>query len=305
MGRPALVAEPRQTWENRERGCAAAVDPTPGVLRCFGMVKSEMSPRTETQWWEYLDGTSPPPLALHSMRIARSLFARLPADPRCKFCAAPFAGVGGTLVRPLGKRPSTLTPYLCMSCELVAKRQGGGGETPAALVFADVRGSTSLAERLPPAEYSGLIDRFYRATTDVLTKADAFIEKLAGDEVTAVFVPGFAGSDYAAKAVTAARDLVEATGHHDPGGPWVPVGVGVHVGTVFVTVVGREGGSVDYAVLGDTPNVAARITSQAGTGEILVSEDAVAAADIEGSDLEQRTLELPGKSALVPVRVIV
>lgn len=258
-----------------------------------------MSPRTKTQWWEYLDGTSPSPLALHGIRIARRLFARLPAEPRCKFCAAPFAGIGGKLVRPLGKRPSTLTPFLCMSCELAAKQQGGGGETPAALVFVDIRGSTRLADRLPPAEFSALIDRFYQATTDVLTKADAFIEKLAGDEVTAVFVPGFAGDDYAAKAVTAARHLVRVTGHHDPDGPWVPVGVGVHAGRVFAKVVGKEGGAVDYAVLGDIPNVAARITSQAGVGEILASEDAVAAAGIEGSDLE-----LAGKSEPVRVRVI-
>ena len=57
--------------------------------------------------------------------MGRKVFARLPAEPRCKLCAAPFTGIGGRLVGPLGFRPSQLTPFMCGKCETLAKREGG------------------------------------------------------------------------------------------------------------------------------------------------------------------------------------
>ena len=50
------------------------------------------------------------------------------------------------------------------------------------------------------------------------------IDKLVGDEVTALFIPGFAGKEHARRAVEAGQALLRVTGHGEPGGPWVPVG---------------------------------------------------------------------------------
>jgi hypothetical protein len=61
------------------------------------------------------------------------------------------------------------------------------------ILFADVRGSTALAEQLGPVAFAALLNRFYRTATDVLIRHGATIDKLIGDEVMAFFVPGFAG----------------------------------------------------------------------------------------------------------------
>ena len=87
------------------------------------------------------------------------------------------------------------------------------------------------------------------------------------------------------------------------GGPWIEVGVGVHFGTAFVGTVGSKDGATDITVLGDVPNVAARLSSAAAAGEILVSEDAYKRAEISGA-LEQRSLELKGKSQPMTVYVL-
>ena len=155
------------------------------------------------------------------------------------------------------------------------------------------------------AEFSQLMNRFYRVATDVLIKTDAFIDKLIGDEVMAVYVPIFAGGQHARLAVQAAHELLGATGHSNPEGPWIPVGVGVHTGPAFFgTVSGAEGTFSDFTALGDNVNITARLASQARPGEALISDAAYAAAGLDLGRLEQRQLELKGKSGPVGVRVL-
>ena len=114
-----------------------------------------------------------------------------------------------------------------------------------------MRGSTTLAEKMVPSEFSRLIDRFYRVATDILVDADAWIEKLIGDEVTGLFIPGYAGPHHARLAVEAAQAILQATGHSSPEGPWIPVGVGVHTGIAYVGTVGKGGGMIEITALGD------------------------------------------------------
>jgi class 3 adenylate cyclase len=73
------------------------------------------------------------------------------------------------------------------------------------MLFVDVRGSTTLAEQMSTQEFSQLMNRFYEAAIAVLVQADAFIDKLVGDEVTALFIPGFAGPGTPARLVEAGR----------------------------------------------------------------------------------------------------
>ena len=162
-----------------------------------------------------------------------------------------------------------------------------------------------MAERMSAAEFSAIMNRFYGAATDVLIKTDAFIDKLIGDEVMAVYLPIFAGREHARLAVQAAEGLLQATGHGDPDGPWIPVGVGVHTGMAFFgTVTGAEGTVSDFTALGDAVNTGARLASKAGPGEALISEAACAAAGVDLGHCEQRQLELKGKSESVTVRVL-
>jgi adenylate cyclase len=238
-------------------------------------------------------------------RRMRSIFRMLPRNPRCKNCFAPFQGLGAPLVRALyGKRPSKLNPRLCNVCEEFANKYQGGAEIELSLLFADIRGSTTIAEKMSTTEFSRLIDRFYRVATDVMIRSDALIDKLIGDEVTGLYVPGYAGPEHARRAIEAAQEILHATGHGDPAGPWIPVGAGVHTGIAYVGAVGSPQGVVDITALGDAPNTAARLASQADIGELLVSEAAMSAAGLDGEPYEQRSLALKGRAEPVAVRVL-
>lgn len=238
-------------------------------------------------------------------RRQRRFFRLLPGSPRCTFCYAPFHGLGGGFIRLVyGKRPSKLNPRLCNACDEFAREHQGGAEIELSLLFVDVRGSTSLAERMSPLEYSQLINRFYTTASGVLIKTDALIDKIIGDQAAGMFVPGFAGEDHARRALQAAQEIMMHTGHTDGNTPWISLGAGVHTGVAFVGSVGSRDGTNDITVLGDTANTAARLSSQAQVGEILISEAACLAAGLETSSLERRSLELKGKSEPVTVFVM-
>jgi adenylate cyclase len=141
-----------------------------------------------------------------------------------------------------------------------------------------------------------LINRFYNTATSVMVNSDALIDKIIGDQVAGMYVPGFAGEAHAARAIEAAKEILVATGHSSKGGPWIPLGVGVHTGVAFVGAVGSKDGASDITVLGETPNIAARLCSNAGVGEILITEAARNAAGLDNLTLEPRILELKGIS---------
>ncbi|OGO28116.1 MAG: hypothetical protein A2Z16_07985 [Chloroflexi bacterium RBG_16_54_18] len=173
------------------------------------------------------------------------------------------------------------------------------------MLFVDVRGSTTIAENMNAAEFSRLMNRFYEATINFLVKADAFIDKLVEDEVTALFIPGYAGKEHARRAVEAGQALLRVTGHGEPDSPWVPVGVGIHTGTAWVgSIAGASGAASDFTAPGDNVNIAVRLASKAGQGEVLISEATYNAAQIKTEGLEMRELELKGKSEMVTVMVL-
>ena len=225
--------------------------------------------------------------------IGRRILMRIPADPRCRMCASPFSGPGAPLMRLIGKRRSDANPNWCSSCFDFMAKHHGGAEVPGAMLFADIRGSTTLAERMSPGDYHALLDRYFAAATSVVFKHDGFVDKFVGDEIVALFFPLLSGERYVARAVAAAQDLLRATGHADPHGPWVPVGAGVHSGMAWFGVVG-EGSHIELTAVGDAVNVAARLASLAEAGELIVSADAAAAAELDPT-LERRSVDLKGK----------
>lgn len=236
---------------------------------------------------------------------SRRFFGLLPSDPRCTACGAPFAGKGGMLVKTLlNKRRSQYNPLFCNQCEEIARKTHAGAEVSMSMLFADIRGSTSLAESMSAADFKRLIDRFYSETTHVLVHSLAQIDKLAGDQVSGYYLPGYVGREYAKVSVEAAQKLLRVTGHTDPEGPWAPVGVGVNTGVAYFGTVGREDNMIDITALGDEVNVAARLASNATAGEILLSESTVVGAGLGVSELEKRTINLKGKGKPIDVWVM-
>jgi len=233
------------------------------------------------------------------------LLRYLPGHQRCKFCSAPFQGAGSIVVKFIyGKRPSNVNPKMCNVCEDFAREYLGGAEIELTMLFADVRGSTTLAEGMSPTQFSRLIDRFYQTAASVMIHSDALIDKIIGDQAAGIYVPGFAGQDHARRAIAAAQQILQETGHASPRGPWIPLGIGVHTGVAFVGSVGSHEGTVDITVLGDAANTAARLSSSAGPGEILISAAACTAAGMPVDAVERRILDLKGKSEPITAYVV-
>jgi adenylate cyclase len=226
-------------------------------------------------------------------------FRFLPHDPRCKICHSPFHGMGGFVMRSLGRKQSSLNPHFCNICEDFAKKFPGGAEVEMAMLFADVRGSTSLSERMTASEFQKLINRFYVGATHEIAEEDGLVEKLAGDAVAAFWGAGFAGKDYVARTIRAAQNIARLMQKQN-----IPVGIGVHAGLAYFGAMGSSGGLIDISAIGEEVNTAARIASKATAGEILLSEAALAQAHMDGRKLETRKLELKGISDQVPVRVM-
>jgi adenylate cyclase len=235
-------------------------------------------------------------------RRLKRFWRMLPSAPRCKFCNGPFGAPAGPVLRLIGKGRWPGNPRYCSGCfrYLYAHREGAEVETT--LFFADVRGSTALAETMTASAFRGLLDRFYAVTADVLIQHEAVVDKFVGDEVVGFFVPSLAGPDHARQAIDAGIALLQATGN-DGGAPWVPIGIGVNTGVAYVGAVGTAE-HVEFTALGDAVNVTARLASAAGPGELLVTDAAARAANFAAGESERRQLDLRGKSAATDVIVV-
>jgi adenylate cyclase len=250
---------------------------------------------SDPQWRDILEGTA------GGFGSGRRFLRHIPASPRCKLCAAPFAGPGAPVMRLFDRGPWDKNPSICGFCFKQLERGRGGAEIDLTLLFADIRGSTTLAESMGPAAFHRLMDRFYHEMTEVLIAHDAVVDKFVGDEVVALFIPALTGADHAGRAVAAAREMLRATGHGDKDGPWAPLGIGIHTGPAYVGTIGDA--VTDFTALGDTVNVAARLASAAAGGEILISDDASTLAGLQ-SDLETRHLTLRGRQQPLDVHVL-
>jgi adenylate cyclase len=233
---------------------------------------------------------------------SRRWHARIPSSPRCKLCAAPFSGPGGLVMRFAGHARWAKNPKYCTGCFRMLSNNHGGAEVECSLLFADVRGSTTMAEGTSPREFNRVMGRFYDTATAVLVDHDGIVDKFVGDEIIGIFVPAMASPQHAARAVHAARTLLTATGFGTSSGPWVPIGIGVNTGVAYVGSIG-EGSDTEMTAMGDVVNVTARLASVAAAGELLVTTAAAAAAGLS-ADLPRRSLQLKGKSQATDVVVV-
>lgn len=234
--------------------------------------------------------------------LIRAVFRRTPSSPRCGMCYAPFKGPGGPVARLLGFRPSRKNPLMCQRC--FEEMPLGGAEVETGVLFADVRGFTTWSEDRAPQEVAALMNRLYRMATHVLAQRSAVIDKLSGDGVMALFVPGFAGKDYVGRMVDAADALVRGAGYGTKEGAWLPLAVGIDWGNAYVGNVGADESVKDFTALGDVVNTASRLQGQAQAGQIVMSERVYEQAAERYPGAQTVELELKGKSGPVAARVV-
>jgi adenylate cyclase len=164
--------------------------------------------------------------------------------------------------------------------EVLARSEPGSGllamkRAEVSVLFADLVDFTPLAESAEPEEVAALLADYFTGAVEAIFAAGGTLDKFIGDGVMAFFGAPVAQADHAERAVRAAHSIQAAVGRWNDeragaGQPAVAVRIAVHSGTVVVGEVGSEQ-RVDYTVLGNTVNVAARLEGVAGPGEIVVS----------------------------------
>ncbi len=163
-------------------------------------------------------------------------------------------------------------------------RLGGANQTITVL-FADIRGFTSISEHANPEKVVGLLNQYFSAMTEIIFEHGGTLDKYIGDELMALFGAPTATPDDARNAVKVAVAMqrrmaglnAELTAE---GFDEIAIGIGLHTGVATVGYIGSEKRS-EYTAIGDTVNLASRLQSNSRRGQILISEaTATAAGDI-------------------------
>jgi class 3 adenylate cyclase len=173
------------------------------------------------------------------------------------------------------------------------------------VLFCDIRGFTSLSERLTPEQVVSLLNEFYTTAIETTFKHDGTLDKFLGDAVMCVFGAPIAHPDHAARAITTALDmrtaLTELSKRRalrglDP----FEVGIGVALGEVVAGTVGTEE-RMEYTVIGDSVNVAARLQGYAKAGSILLSRRTYEAVHSLVEAVSRGPMKVRGKEEEVEV----
>jgi len=169
-----------------------------------------------------------------------------------------------------------------------------GEEVELSVLFMDVRGFTSLSERAEAREVVAALNDLYEDVVPVILRHGGHANKFIGDGLLAIFGAPDRLPDHAERAVAAALELSEVVNRREDG---LRVGVGVNSGSVVAGTIGG-GGRVDFTVIGDTVNTAARVESATRkTGDdVLITEATLERlASRNGNWVERPPMPLKGK----------
>lgn len=155
----------------------------------------------------------------------------------------------------------------------------GGERRHIAVLFVDIRGFTPMSEGLQPEQVVEILNEYLSLTTNAIFKNRGTLDKFIGDATMAVFNAPFDQEDYVYRAVQTALDIAAGSAELEQRlnqrfGKSVSFGIGVHCGDAVVGNIGCEH-RMDYTAIGDTVNTAARLESNAGRGQILISRAVV------------------------------
>jgi adenylate cyclase len=182
----------------------------------------------------------------------------------------------------------------------------GGESQRITLLFADVRGFTTMAEKMKPREAVEVLNEFFARMTNVIFQHDGTLDKYLGDGLMALFGAPFALQNDAEAAVRAAVDMQKSLAELNiiSGKPPLSIGIGIHTGEAVVGFLGTER-RMDYTAIGDTVNVASRLTSQAGPGQIVISSATHAQLGREISCCQLSAMKLKGRAEPIEVHEVI
>ena len=141
----------------------------------------------------------------------------------------------------------------------------GGKRSNVTVLFADIRGFTSMSEKLTPEEISVILNEYFTEIEPIITKYNGVINKFIGDAVMAIFGEPIQDKNHALNAVLCANAMLKKVKQLQEkwlyeGKPKIEIGVGINTGDAFVGNIGSEK-RLEYTVIGDTVNLASRLES--------------------------------------------
>jgi adenylate cyclase len=181
----------------------------------------------------------------------------------------------------------------------------GGERRPITVVFSDIRGFTAMAESMGPDAIAQLLSEYFTEMVDVIFEHGGTLDKFIGDAIMALWGAPIAHPGDPDRALVAALAMQEAIAAlnqrwESESRPEIGVGIGINHGDVFAGNIGSHR-RLEYTVIGDAVNVAARLCREAGPGEILVSEALLHAVRSHVDYEYLPELALKGKSQVVQV----
>ena len=185
-----------------------------------------------------------------------------------------------------------------------AIRQGGERRATTVL-FSDIRGFTAIAESMGPDAIAQLLSEYFTEMVEVIFEHGGTLDKFIGDAIMALWGAPIAHADDPDRAVRAAIAMQRAIARLNErwvgqGRPEIGVGMGINHGDVFAGNIGSHR-RLEYTVIGDAVNIAARLCAEAGPGEILVSEQFLGVVRDQVSCEFLPEMALKGKAQLVQV----
>jgi adenylate cyclase len=169
-----------------------------------------------------------------------------------------------------------------------------GVEIDVSIMFCDIKGFTSYAEAAPATEVVATLNRLFSVMVPIVDEHGGHVDKFIGDGLLAVFGAPEAYDDHADRAVTTAREIVAATAALDTG---LSVGAGVNSGRVVAGSIGGAG-RLNFSVIGDAVNVAARVeaaTRETGD-DVLITQATASMLQREVPLVSRGSIPLKGKS---------
>jgi len=152
----------------------------------------------------------------------------------------------------------------------------GGVEQEVCVLFSDIRGFTSMSERMEPSKVVTLLNSFFDKMIDVVFKYNGTLDKIIGDELMVLYGAPLKKTDDILNAVKTAKEMFTTLDKFnikmlEEGYPKLNIGIGINYGKVICGNIGSEQ-QMNYTVIGDTVNLASRLCSAAKPGEIIISD---------------------------------
>jgi adenylate cyclase len=191
----------------------------------------------------------------------------------------------------------------------IAQQEGairlGGERRPITVLFSDIRGFTAMAESMGPDAVARLLSEYFTEMVEVIFEHGGTLDKFIGDAIMALWGAPISHEDDPDRALRAAVAMQESIDELNrqwaaAGGPEIGVGIGINYGDVFAGNIGSHR-RLEYTVLGDAVNVAARLCAEAGPGEILVTEPLLGVVRDHVDTEFVPELALKGKAQVVQV----